>query len=73
MTRNYLKKATLTAESDATEVHETVMAILADIEAGGDAKAREYAAKFDCYEGNLLLTPEAVSYTHLTLPTIYSV
>jgi len=51
MTRDYLKKATLTAKSDATEVHETVKKILADIEQGGDAKALEYAAKFDRYEG----------------------
>ena len=56
MTRDYLKKATLTAKSDATEVHETVKNILADIEQGGDAKALEYAAKFDRYEGNVMLT-----------------
>jgi sulfopropanediol 3-dehydrogenase len=31
MTREYLKKATLTAKSDASEVHETVKNILADI------------------------------------------
>ncbi|WP_108838584.1 histidinol dehydrogenase [Tateyamaria sp. Alg231-49] len=56
MTREYLKKATLTAKSDASEVHETVKTILDDIEAGGDAKAMEYAARFDGYEGNILMT-----------------
>ena len=56
MTREYLKKATLTAKSDASEVHDTVVAILNDIEQGGDATALEYAAKFDKYEGNVLLT-----------------
>ncbi|WP_299376988.1 histidinol dehydrogenase [uncultured Tateyamaria sp.] len=61
MTREYLKKATLTAKSDATEVHETVKTILADIEAGGDAKAMEYAAKFDRYEGNVMLTAEEIA------------
>ncbi|PTX56332.1 sulfopropanediol 3-dehydrogenase [Litoreibacter ponti] len=60
MTREYLKKATLTAKSDASEVHETVQNILADIETGGDAKAMEYAAKFDRYEGNVLLTREEI-------------
>jgi len=45
MTRDYLKKATLTSESDASSVHETVKTILSEIEAGGDAKALEYAAK----------------------------
>ena len=56
MTRTYLKKATLTSKSDASETHEIVKNILEDIEAGGDAKAMEYAAKFDQYDGNVLLT-----------------
>ena len=51
----YLKKATLTSKSDASDVHQTVKTILSDIEAGGDAKAMEYAAKFDRYEGNVIL------------------
>lgn len=60
MTREYLKKATLTPSSDASETHEIVKNILADIEAGGDAKALEYARKFDRYEGNVVLTPEEI-------------
>jgi len=60
MTRNYLKKATLTAKSDASQTHEIVKNILDEIEQGGDAKALEYAAKFDKYEGNVLLTPEEI-------------
>ena len=60
MTREYLKKATLTAKSDASEVHETVKKILADIEVGGDAKAVEYALKFDRYEGNIVLTADEI-------------
>ena len=60
MTREYLKKASLTAKSDASEVHETVKTIIAEIEAGGDSKALEYAKKFDRYDGNVLLTPEEI-------------
>ncbi len=56
MPRDYLKKATLTAQSHASEVHDTVKTILSDIEVGGDAKALEYAAKFDKFEGNVLMT-----------------
>ena len=56
MARNYLKRAPLTAKSDASETHKIVKDILDDIEAGGDAKAMEYAAKFDQYDGNVLLT-----------------
>ncbi len=68
MTLEYLKKATLTAESDASETHETVKKILADIEAGGDAKALEYAKKFDRYEGNVMLTPEEIEAACALVP-----
>lgn len=68
MTREYLKKATLTAESDASETHEIVKNILADIEAGGDAKALEYAKKFDQYEGNVMLTSEEIEAACALVP-----
>jgi len=68
MSREYLKKATLTAKSDATEVNETVQTILADIEAGGDAKALEYATKFDRYDGNVLLTAEEIETACALVP-----
>ena len=61
MARNYLKKATLTAQSDASNVHDIVRGILNDIEEGGDAKAIEYAQKFDKYDGNVILTPEEIA------------
>ena len=60
MARDYLKKATLTSQSNASDVNATVQGILNDIEAGGDAKALEYAAKFDKYDGNVLLTQEEI-------------
>src|SRR6056297_1884428 len=68
MAREYLKKATLTSKSDASEVRETVTKILADIEAGGDQAALEYAAKFDRYEGNILLTPEEIEAASALVP-----
>ena len=68
MPREYLKKATLTSKSDASEVKETVQNILNDIEAGGDAAALEYAAKFDGYEGNILLTPDEIAAAEDTGP-----
>jgi sulfopropanediol 3-dehydrogenase len=61
MTREYLKKATITAESAASDVTEIVQGILSDIEAGGDAKALEYAAKFDKYDGPVLLSAEDIA------------
>ena len=68
MARTYLKKAALTAQSDAADVRETVQSILDDIEAGGDAKALEYAAKFDKYDGNVILTPEEIEAAAAQVP-----
>ncbi|WP_371225432.1 histidinol dehydrogenase [Roseovarius sp. 2305UL8-3] len=68
MTREYLKKATLTAKSDASETHEIVKGILNDIEAGGDAAALEYAAKFDKYEGNVILSDDEVAAACALVP-----
>ena len=56
MARTYLKKATHTARTDASDVTEIVQSILSDIEQGGNAAAIEYAAKFDKYEGSVILS-----------------
>ena len=68
MSRIYLKKAQLTAKSNASEVHETVKNILTDIEAGGDSKAKEYASKFDKYQGNIILTDEEIKAASELVP-----
>ena len=68
MAREYLKKATLTSKSDASDVHDTVVKILADIEAGGDEAALKYAAKFDQYEGNVLLTSAEIEAACALVP-----
>ena len=68
MARDYLKKATLTAQSDASDVHDIVTGILSDIEEGGDAKALEYAAKFDKYDGNVMLTTEEIEAACALVP-----
>jgi sulfopropanediol 3-dehydrogenase len=68
MERTYLKKATLTAQSGASDVHDTVRTILDDIEKGGDAAAKEYAAKFDKYDGNIILTAEEIEAASALVP-----
>lgn len=68
MARIYLKKAKLTAKSDASSVHETVKSILADIEAGGDDAARRYAEKFDQYDGSVILTEEEIAAASALVP-----
>ena len=56
----YLKKAPRTAATDAGNVQEIVREILDTIEAGGDDAARDYAAKFDKYDGNIVLTRDEI-------------
>lgn len=68
MPREYLKKATLHARSDATETRGIVRGILDDIEAGGDAVAIEYAKKFDKYEGEIILSPETIAAATALVP-----
>ncbi|MEM8730491.1 MAG: histidinol dehydrogenase [Pseudomonadota bacterium] len=68
MAREYLKKATLTSRSDASETKRIVREILDDIEAGGDAKALEYAAKFDKYDGSVLLSADEIEAACALVP-----
>ena len=68
MARDYLKKATKTAISDADDVRETVQTILDDIEAGGDAAALKYATKFDQYDGNVRLTAQEIETACALVP-----
>jgi len=68
MTAEFLKKAAKTSTDDAGDVRDTVQAILDDIEAGGDAKAREYAAKFDRYDGNIVLTRDEIDAASAQVP-----
>ncbi|MEM9063259.1 MAG: histidinol dehydrogenase [Pseudomonadota bacterium] len=64
----YLKKAARTSTDDAGDVRDTVQAILDEIEAGGDSKAMEYAAKFDKYAGNIVLTREEIEAASAKVP-----
>ena len=59
--RKYLKRATKTSTTDASDVRETVETILSEIEAGGDAVALEYARKFDQYEGSVVLSADEIA------------
>ena len=68
MTREFLKKATKTSTSDAGDVREVVQDILDAIEAGGDSVAMEYAAKFDQYDGNVLLSAEEIEAACAKVP-----
>ena len=68
MSKIYLKKASFTAHTDASNVHQIVQNILSEIEEGGDQKALEYAAKFDKYEGNILLDQKEIKKAATLVP-----
>ena len=68
MTVEYLKKAPLHSRSDASETRDIVRKILDEIEAGGDEKALEYAAKFDNYQGAILLSAAAIETASALVP-----
>lgn len=68
MSITYLKKAARTSAGDAPDVQKTVKDILEDIEAGGDSKAMEYAAKFDGYGGPVLLARDEIEAAKASVP-----
>lgn len=68
MTVEYLKKAEKTAASGEDDTRKIVSEMLSAIEAGGEEKAREYAAKLDNYTGNIVVTPEEIEAATARVP-----
>ena len=68
MKREYLKKATLTSTSDAADVRDTVQGMLDAIRTGGDATAMDFAARFDRYDGNVIVTPAEIEAACAAVP-----
>ena len=60
MTVEYLKTASRRSTDDASDIRATVQDILNRIEAGGDEAAKRYAAKFDRYDGNIVLARDEI-------------
>lgn len=68
MTIEYIKRAARKSTDDAGDVRATVQGILDEIEAGGDEAALRYAAKFDRYEGNIVLTRDEIDAAAKKVP-----
>lgn len=68
MVYTYLKKSTRTSATDTVDVRDTVQVILDEIETGGDETALQYAAKFDGYSGNLILTDKEIEAASALVP-----
>lgn len=60
----YLKKAPKTAATGEADVRETVQAILDAVEARGEDAVREYAAKFDKWDGDVVVTTQMRQAAH---------
>ena len=58
MSINYLKKASKTSATDESDVREAVQTMLDELRADGEEKARELAAKFDNWQGAIVLSAE---------------
>ena len=56
MAAEYLKRASKTAASGEADVRATVQTMLDEIEAGGEAKAADYARRLDKWEGNIVVS-----------------
>jgi sulfopropanediol 3-dehydrogenase len=68
MAREYLKKAQMTAQTDAGSTHDIVAGILSDIEQGREEKALEISARFDNYSGNAILTRAEIDAAKAMVP-----
>ena len=69
MKRKYLKKASLTSTSDAADVRDTVQGMLDAIRTGGDTTAMDFAARFDRYDGNVIVTPKEIEAACAAVPS----
>ena len=64
----YLKSAAKKSTDDAGDTGEIVRKILAEIEAGGEDAARRYAAEFDKYDGNIVLSRAEIDAAAAKVP-----
>ena len=68
MTVAYLKKAAKRSTDEAADVGAAVAAILDEIEAEGEPAALRYAAEFDRYDGNIVLTRDEIDAAAAAVP-----
>jgi sulfopropanediol 3-dehydrogenase len=60
MSVTYLKKSSRTAETGHQDVQTTVQSMLDELEQGGEEIACHLARKFDHWDGDILVSPEAL-------------
>jgi len=68
MTIEYLKRASRTPETESAHAREVASAMLADIEARGEAAVRDYAARLDAWHGDIVVSPEEIERRTRNVP-----
>ena len=68
MTVTFVKRAARRATDDSGEVAAAVASILDEIEAGGEPVALRYAAEFDRYDGDMVLTRDRIDAASAAVP-----
>ncbi|MFN3169860.1 MAG: histidinol dehydrogenase [Hyphomicrobiales bacterium] len=64
----YLKKAVKTAETDQSDVQQTVADMLRAIEAGGEVVAADFCRTFDGWDGDIVVGREAIDAAIAKVP-----
>lgn len=64
----WLKRAVRTAETEREEIGPKVRQLLASLEAGGEAAAREMACQFDGWSGEVVVSEEALARAVVVVP-----
>jgi len=68
MSTEYLKKASKTSTTGEENTRQIVAKMLAEIEAGGEKKAQEYAEELDNWTGNIVVTREEIAAAGARVP-----
>ena len=68
MAITYLKRAVRSAETDTSSVTQTVSQLLQEIDAGGEETARALAKRFDNWEGDIVVSQEAIAAASRAVP-----
>ncbi len=68
MATEYMKKAPRTPATGEDDTRRVVQEMLAEIQEGGEKKAREYGAKLDGYSGEVLVSRETIEAASREVP-----
>ena len=68
MTTQYLKKAAKTPETETATAQKVVSDMLAEIGRRGEEAVREYSLKLDKWDGDIIMSPEAIAAAIKDIP-----